>query len=166
MNDQMIPYFPSVKGSNLNGESFNLPNDFRGVFNIVVIAFRQNQTGLLEQWATALENFVTKHPMAAYYELPVLSSSYSPFRWWIDGGMRAGIVDEKARRITITIYTNKKKFKSNIGIPNEETVYLLLIDQTGKILWRTEGNFAAEKISHLQIAFEIAGQQQARVRTK
>jgi len=47
-----------------------------------------------------------------------------------------------------------------MGIPNEETVYILLIDRTGKILWRTEGKFTAEKIVHLQSAFESADRSQ------
>lgn len=156
MNDDLIPRFPKVKGSNLNGEAFNLPNDFKGVFNVIVIAFRRDQTGLLEEWAPPLEDFVAKHPKLAYYELPVLSASYSPIRWWIDGGMRAGIVDDKARKITITIYTNKKRFKSQAKIPNEETVYILFIDRKGSIFWRTAGNFDTEKLEQLQGAYEKA----------
>lgn len=131
-----------------------MPNDLKGAVNIVVIAFRRDQTGLLTEWAPPLEDFVSKHPLVAYYELPVLSASYSPLSWWIDGGIRAGIVDDKARKITITIYTNKKQFKKRAGIPNEETVCILLIDRTGRILWRTDGNFTAEKLAQLQSAYE------------
>jgi hypothetical protein len=142
--------FPNVKGSNLNGENYNVPKDLKGRFNVVVIAFRREQTELLEGWAAALDAFVSKNPTVEYYELPVLSMSYSPLRWWIDGGMRAGIVDQKSRDRTITLYTNKSKFKNQMGIPNEETVYIFLIDKEGKIFWRTEGNITQQKNSELQ----------------
>jgi hypothetical protein len=142
--------FPKVKGSNLNGDSYNLPKDLKGTFNIIIIAFRREQTEILEGWATALDAVVSKDQPVEYYELPVLSASYSPLRWWIDGGMRAGIVDQKSRDRTITLYTNKSKFKNQMGIPDEETVYVFLIDKEGNIFWRTEGNVSQQKISELQ----------------
>jgi hypothetical protein len=97
MNDNLMPHSPRVKGSNLNGETFYFPNDLKGILNIVVIPFRRDQTALLEEWTTSLEDFVAEYPIVAYYELPVLSVSYSAFRWWIDSGMSAGKVDDKAR---------------------------------------------------------------------
>jgi len=95
---------------------------------------------------------VKKYPVLKYYELPVLSASYSPFRWWIDGGMRAGIVDEMARRRTITVYTRKRVFKSQLGFLSEETIYLLLVDREGKVFLRLEGEFTEEKSRQLQNA--------------
>lgn len=83
---------------------------------------------------------------------PVLSTSYSPFRWWIDGGMKAGFVDEMARRRTITIYTRKRVFKSQLGILSEETIYVLLVDRKGKVFLRLEGEFTEEKSHQLQNA--------------
>jgi hypothetical protein len=144
------PHFPDVQGSNLEGTRFNLPHDLKGVLNIVIIAFKREQASLLEKWGAALNDFVERHSGLAFYELPVLSLGYSPLRWWIDGGMKAGILEEESRKRTITIYTNKRHFKLQLGIPNEETVYVFLIDNMGKILWRTEGEFTNEKLEKLQ----------------
>jgi hypothetical protein len=144
--------FPRVTGSNLDGAKFNLPNDFEGVLNIILIAFRREQTELIEGWISCLEDLIKKYPGLRYYELPVLSTSYSPFRWWIGGGMRAGIVDEMARRRTITVYTRKRVFKSQIGILSEENIYVLLVDRKGRVFLRLEGEFAEEKSRQLQIA--------------
>lgn len=151
----MIGYqrsFPRVTGSNLDGARFSLPNDFEGVLNIILIAFRREQTVLIEGWISCLEDLIKKYPDLRYYELPVLSKSYSPFRWWIDGGMRAGIVDETARRRTITVYTRKRVFKSQLGILSEENIYVLLVDQKGKVFLRLEGEFTEEKSHQLQNA--------------
>jgi hypothetical protein len=37
--------FPNVSSSNLEGQKFNLPKDFEGKLNIVVIAFRRLHRG-------------------------------------------------------------------------------------------------------------------------
>jgi hypothetical protein len=154
------PHFPEVKGSNLEGANFSLPHDLMGNINIVIIAFRREQTELLEEWGPPLEEFIENNPAVEFYELPVLSLSYSPFRWWIDGGMKAGILEAKSRKRTITIYTNKRQFKQQLSIQNEDTVYILLIDRMGRVLWRTEGEFTKEKLEKFQIAANasLAGQ--------
>jgi hypothetical protein len=143
-------HFPEVKGNNLEGTGFNLPYDFKENLNVVITAFRMNQTHFLEEWGPPLEDFVGKNPGVAFFELPVLGVAYSPFRRWIDGGMKVGILEEKSRKRTITLYTNKRQFRSKLNIPNEETVYIFLIDRSGRVFWRTEGGFTKEKLGLLQ----------------
>jgi hypothetical protein len=144
-----------VSGSSLDGKRFNLPRDLKGKVNIVIIAFRREQTDLIEQWAGPLKDVMKADPSLELYELPTLGRSYSPFHWWIDGGMRAGIVNEEARRRTITIYTNKRNFKVQIGIPNEETIYIFLVGKDGRIITRVQGDFTDEKYQQLQNAINV-----------
>lgn len=146
--------FPGVSGSNLEGRKFNFPNDFEGDLNIAVIAFRREQTALIEGWAPTLEEIEKKNPTVRFYELPVLNRAYSPIRWWIDGGMRAGITDVKNRRRTITLYTTKSAFKNRLKIPNDDTIYVFLVNKSGKILWRSKGDFTEKKNQELQNALE------------
>jgi len=153
-NGQKTLNFPNVSGSNLEGQKLILPKDFEKKLNIVVIAFRREQTDLIERWTGSLEEIERKNPDIGFYELPVLSRSYSPLRWWIDGGMRAGITDSEARKRTITVYTAKKSFKNQLAIPNEETIYIFLVDKSGKILWRSVGDFNEEKIQQLRHSLE------------
>ena len=155
MSEDRIRYFPNVSGSSLDGKRFNLPRDLKGKVNIVIIAFRREQTDIIEQWATPLKEIMRAGSSLEVYELPTLSRGYSPFRWWIDGGMRAGIVGEEARRRTITIYTNKRHFKVQLGIPNEETIYIFLVDKDGRIITRVQGDFTEEKHRQLQNAINM-----------
>jgi len=155
MSEDSIRHFPNVSGSSLDGKRFNLPRDLKGKVNIVIIAFRREQTDIIEPWATPLKEIMRADPSLEVYELPTLSRGYSPFRWWIDGGMRAGIVDEEARRRTITIYTNKRNFKVQLGIPNEETIYIFLVGKDGRIITRVQGDFTEEKHRQLQNAINM-----------
>jgi hypothetical protein len=63
--------------------------------------------------------------------------------------MRAGIPDQTARERTITLYLDKEGFKSALDIPNENDIYLLLVEQNGNILWRTTGEYTEDKASEL-----------------
>jgi hypothetical protein len=146
--------FPNVSGSNLEGQKFNLPKDFEGKLIIAVVAFRREHTTLIEAWARSLGEIGQKNPGVKFYELPVLSRSYSPIRWWIDGGMRAGIADSRTRRRTITVYTSKNAFKNQLGIPDEGTIYIFLINTSGNILWQTKGDFTEEKNQQLRNALQ------------
>lgn len=141
--------FPNVSGSNLEGRKFNLPNDFEEKLNIVVVAFKREQTALIEGWTGSLEEIEQKSNNVRFYELPVLSKAYSPLRWWIDGGMRTGIADSDTCKRTITVYTSKSRFKNQLAIPNEETIYIFLVNESGKILWQTRGDLTKEKNQQL-----------------
>jgi hypothetical protein len=156
MTEDRIQHFPNVSGSNLDGKRFNLPRDLKGKVNIVIIAFRREQTDLIEQWAGPLKDIMKTYRFLELYELPTLGLNYSPFRWWIDGGMRAGIADEEARRRTITIYTNKRNFKAQLEIPNEETIYIFLVGKDGRIISRVQGDFTEEKHQELQNAISMS----------
>jgi hypothetical protein len=112
----------------------NCQQDFKGKLNIVIIAFKREHQGLIDEWISVLDGLAKKNPNLACHELPTLQTSYSLFRRVIDGGMRAGIPDKNARERTITLYLNKKAFREELTIPDEKTIYTLLINKNGKVI--------------------------------
>jgi hypothetical protein len=74
----------------------------------------------------------------------------------IDGGMRAGILDERKRERTITLYINKRKFRNKLDIPTENTISIFLLNREGDILWRCQGELNDKKSSELEkVLFEL-----------
>ena len=141
----MEKIFPKISAKNLEGDSLELPNDLDGKVNILIIAFRREQQSLVDEWIQYLEGHIQKNPHVALYEIPTIHFSYLPLRWMIDGGMRAGIADKKARERTITLYINKNKFKKHLDIEDENTIYIILIDKDGNLIWKTDGNITEDK---------------------
>lgn len=131
--------FPTVRGKNLNGREFFLPNEFEGALNLVFIAFQRKQQAMVNTWLPYAQSIRTKYPGIRYYELPTISQLNPLFRWYIDRGMRSGITDSTARATTITLYLDKPEFRKALDMPDEGTIYILLMDDEGKILWRTNG---------------------------
>ena len=82
----------------------------------------------------------------------MLSSVYGPARWFIDGGMTRGIPDASARARTITVYTDVGKVVDNLGLAGTDTIAVLLVERSGRVLASEVGGFEELKAERLAAA--------------
>lgn len=141
-----------LSGRALDGSVYELPGDLPKPYNVLIVAFRREQQAVIDRWLPWLTELEQRRPDVAVYELPVLSSIYSPARWFIDGGMTRGIPDPAARARTITVYTDVHKVVENLGLAGTDTIALLAVDRSGWILARELGGFEQEKAERLATA--------------
>jgi hypothetical protein len=146
--------FPPVEASNLEGRELSLPGQLEGNLNLVLIAFQRQQQQMVETWFPAAERFERLYSGFRYYELPTISRRNPLTRWFIHQGMRGGIPDRAARERTITLYLDKSPFREALGLPHEDTVYAVLIDRNGRVLWRASGEFDPEERESLDKAIQ------------
>ena len=146
--------FPFVRSENLEGRRFTLPSDLEGVYNLLFIAFQREQQIDIDSWIPFAKQQVKEYPSLAYYELPTIYRGNPFFRWGLNTGMRMGIPDKKAREVTITLYIDKQAFRKALNIPDEERIYVLLVNRKGEVLWRVEGPFSEEKGRDLKHTIE------------
>jgi hypothetical protein len=142
--------FPTVTSDNLEKRTFTLPRDFGGEKNVVFVAFLRQQQKDVDTWVPFVKPLVARTPNAEFYEIPTIKKMIAPMRWMINTGMRGGIDDKGARDRTITLYIDKEPFKQSLGITDENTIYVMIVDREGKILWRTSGVFTAAKGAELE----------------
>ena len=149
--------FPLVEGTNLEGERFALPADFKGELNVVLVAFKREQQGDVDSWTPFLKSVAETRRDLRTYELPVLARGYRLMRPFIDGGMRRGIPDVAVRAATITLYIDKTPFREALRLPDEDRIYVLLVDRLGGVQWRTDGRFderaGAELVRRINAGF-------------
>jgi hypothetical protein len=143
--DDSMGRFPQLQASNLEKRSLNLPGDFEGSRNLLLVAFQREQQAQVDTWLREMKRFEEVDPSFRYYELPTIQSPNRLLRWIIDTGMRRGIPDPKARARTITLYIDKAPFLKALGITDEKRIYCFLVDRTGRVLWRAEGVFEESK---------------------
>lgn len=146
--------FPNLWASNLEQRSLNLPGDLEGELNILFIPFVQWQQLLVNAWLPLATNLEELYPAVRYYELPVIQEMGESFEEVINAGMRAGIPDVEARERTITLFVNKPSFLESLGLTREDTVYVLLVDGSGNVVWRGEGGPTPANIAGLVKAVE------------
>ena len=137
--------FPTVQGTNLEHRTFRLPADFAGERNLVVVAFQREQQEQVATWTPFIQRLLARETGLRFYEVPTTQRGNPLFRFWVDRGMRSGIADRTQREQTITLFLNKAAFRQQLGLPDEHTIYALLVDRAGHVLWRTEGRFTEEK---------------------
>ena len=158
-NRESQPLFPAVTGSNLQREKRNLPEDLEGELNLVLIAFQQWQQAQVNTWIPFVRQLEETHSGVRYYELPTIQRRNVLARTFINEGMRAGIPDPVARERTITLYLDKDAFREALQLPNEDDIYVLLLDRQGRVVWRAEGDFTPEKGESLAAAVRGAATQ-------
>jgi hypothetical protein len=142
--------FPNVKGSNLLRQQLTLPKDFQGRLNLVFIAFEQWQQTEVDSWIPLAEELEAQVSGLVYYELPTIQSRNNVYQWFINEGMRAGIPNPKTRAHTITLYLNKITFRKALGFPNEDHIYILVIDGQGNVLFQLRGPHTPLSETYLQ----------------
>jgi hypothetical protein len=148
--NSLAAHFPSVQASNLEKRNFNLPADFEGERNLLLVAFEREQQKDVDTWLREMKRFEELDPGFHYYELPTIQSPGAFMRWFIDTGMRRGIPDRKARERTITLYLEKKPFLDALLITDQKKIYAFLVDREGNVLWRSEGVFDEAKGTSLR----------------
>jgi hypothetical protein len=158
LRHQLAPTRPGelspLSGRSLAGRSYELPGDLAKPYNLLVVAFRREQQRLVDQWLPWLIELEQWREDVAVYELPVLSSIYGPARRLIDGGMTRGIPDPAARARTITVYTDVQNVVENLRLAGTETIAVLVVERSGRILAREPGGFEQDKAERLATALE------------
>lgn len=146
--------FPTVKASNLAGREFTLPSGLEGDLNIVALAFQMWHQNEVDTWMPLLAQVERRVPVVRAYELPVLRSMNRLNQWMIDSGMRGGIPDPATRARTITLYLDKERFRQALGLPDENHIYVLLVDRSGEVHWQTQGAYSPDKAESLMAVIE------------
>jgi hypothetical protein len=147
--------FPTVSGSNLLRGKLTLPRDFQGTFNLVFIPFEQWQQMEVDSWMALAKELEEQFDSLVYYELPTIQSRNTVYKLFINEGMRAGIPNLKTRERTITLYLDKPDFRAALEMPDEEHIYVLLVDRQGKEFFRARGPYSLEGEAALR---QICGQ--------
>jgi hypothetical protein len=109
---------------------------------------------LVNAWLPLVNNLEERYPAVRYYELPVIQEMGAGFQERINAGMRAGIPDAETRERTITLFVDKPTFLESLGLTSQDTVYVLLVDRRGNVVWRGEGGPTPANIAGLVKAME------------
>ena len=113
------------------------------------MGFVQGHQDDINTWIDIVPDLTEAYPSLRFYEVPVIYEAGPLFRWWLNNGMRIGVVEEEARRRTITVYTDRDRFSQAVALPSLESIHTLLLDTQGRILWRETGPVSERAIESL-----------------
>ena len=144
------PVFPSISGYNLDGRLYQVPADFQGSSNLVILTFQREQQKDADGWAVAARKLEVLFPEFRYHEITAMEHRNVLLRWWWDSFIRKGIHDPETRDRTVVVYVSKRDFRQQLLIPDEKEIHLLLISRNGEIFWRARGVVDQAKQDALQ----------------
>lgn len=144
--------FPALTTYNLDKTKVDLPADFEGKVNLLLISFEPEQSKDIEGWMPTAQALQHMNFKFRYYKMPVSNQENFVYRWWDSSSLRSIETDPLTWHWIIPLYTNKDSLRRALNISNEKAIVLLLVDKTGQVLWRTSGRITDEKKSSLASA--------------
>lgn len=141
--------FPTRVGRDLNGRELTLPRDLAGRCNVLLVAFKAQMQGAINDWAPHLSSLETDVQGLRWYEVPCISRTWSPVRPFIDGGMAAA-VDAGARKRTITIYGGLDGIAAAVPSMDRNSLTLLVLDGAGVVRGSLSGRYSNASMVRLE----------------
>lgn len=154
--EQKPANLPQITAYNLEKTKVSLPADFSSSLNLVILFFDQDQYKNAESWIPANAQITTPKQDLHYYLLPIFSRQNFLYRWWMNSSMRSSTQDTSRWKWTVPLYLNKQRFMQKMDIHSDHEITVLLVDKTGKILWRDAGPFMPEKKASLENAINAS----------
>lgn len=130
--------FPTLSVSGIDGRSLTLPRDFSGRHNIVIVAFAREQLAQMASWHLALDEMRDSLEGLAVYQLFVVPLLPYWFQVAQDVLLRRMVAAQPGIS-TFAVRTDLNDFNRALDIPTVASMYTLLADAAGEVLWRSQG---------------------------
>jgi len=130
---------PMLKGEFLTGRTAVLPEAAKGKAALLMIGFTYDSRFPVEAWAKKFRADFGGNPKITFFEIPMIGGLSVIGKPFIDGGMRRGTPKSDQENV-ITVYGGVDPWKQRVGFRDPKAAYLILIDSTGKVIWRRSGD--------------------------
>jgi hypothetical protein len=139
---------PPLTGEFLTGRIAVLPQAASGRVALLMLGFTYDSRFQVEPWAKRFrQDFGTK-PGVTFFEIPMIGGMARMGKWFIDSGMRRGTPKADHENV-ITVYGGTDLWKQRVGLNDPTAAYLILIDQHGRVAWRSAGSLDEQRYAAL-----------------
>jgi ATP10 protein len=139
---------PPLKGDSLSGRTAVLPQAASGRVALLMLGFTYDSRFQVEAWAKRFRQDFRAKPGITFFEIPMIGGMARMGKWFIDRGMRRGTPKADHDNV-ITVYGGTNAWKKRVGFHDPTAAYLILIDQRGRVAWRSAGSLDEERYSAL-----------------
>jgi len=138
---------PEMAGETLAQKEVSLPSMFTTKNTLLLVGYKQNSQFDIDRWLIALD--MTNTDVKAY-EIPAIQGMFPRmFSTVINDGMRAGIPKELWGGV-VTLYSDGEKMQAFTGNEGGNNARVLLIDETGKVLYFYDRGFSVQALNDLR----------------
>ena len=148
--------FPHLISYSLNKAKLDLPQDFAGRLDLLLISFRPEQQRQIDTWMPVAQGLQHTNFDFRWYQLPVSDRENFVFRWWDNSSMRSDETDPESWPWIVPLYVDAHSFRRSLRIPTDRQISVLLVNKQGNVLWRAEGPLTPDKRDSLKAAVAAA----------
>jgi hypothetical protein len=148
--------FPEISGETLTDKPINIPNDTKGKFTIVGMAYSRDAEADLKTWLNpAYNKFIAKTGMfdmeidVNLYFIPMFTGTNIP----VAGQAKKKMKEDTSKEFYphVIFYKGElKTYKKELEFDNRDTGYFFVLDKEGKIVYATSGKFAQKKLDAIE----------------
>jgi hypothetical protein len=154
---QTLGTLPAITAQALDKTSINLPSQLQGKVNLLLLSWARDQAPQVETWSAVSQALLHSDPSFRVYRIPVSEPENILFRWWDSASLRTDETDPEMLHWIVPIYTDKDKLRHSLHVQaNDHQVLVLLVDQSGRVLWRAQGPSNAANRESLRGAAQMA----------
>jgi hypothetical protein len=148
--------FPSITGETLTDKTVTIPDDSKGKYTIVGMAYSRTAEDDLRTWLNpAYNKFIAKTGMldmdidANLYFIPMFTGTNIP----IAGKAKQQLKDDTSEEFYphVLFYKGKlKTYKEELEFDKKDTGYFFILDKEGKIIYATSGKYTQKKMGEME----------------
>ncbi len=146
------PTLLALTADAMDKTTLTLPAQLEGRQNLLLINWARDQQQQAESWQAVGQALVHLDPDTRVYTLYVNEPENALFRWWNNASLRETQTDPELLHSTLAVYTNGDKLRGTLGLPDAHNVAALLVDRSGRVLWKASGASTQESRAALLAA--------------
>ena len=131
-NDQL----PKTSSESLAGQQVTLPDSLKGHVSVVIVGFTKGSQDAVKAWDTRARKQLAGG--IEVYQVAVLEDAPSFVRGMIKHGMKSGTPADRQGHFFVVV-KGEAELKKATAYSQADDPYVLLLDASGEIRWRTHG---------------------------
>lgn len=160
LSAQVGQQFPTLNGETLSEEKYSLPEDTKGKFTLLGMAYSQKAEPLLKTWfQPAYDKFIAKTGMFdSFYDVNIF---FIPMFVGIkksahDSNMKKTRQKENKELFPHIMYWKGQldELKGDLNLDRKDLPYFYVLDKEGKIIYFTTGRFTEKKMEEIEELLE------------
>jgi len=140
---------PQTTAETLSGKQLVLPDAVHGKVTVLIVGFTRKSSTASRAWGERLAKDYGSDNRLATYQLAVLEDVPKFIRGFVAGGIRESVPKGMQDKFLL-LYQQEKAWKAFVGFEGPDEAYLLLLDSSGNLAWRTHGVFSEIEYSALR----------------
>ncbi|MEO6882619.1 MAG: hypothetical protein ABI199_01195 [Bacteroidia bacterium] len=144
--------FPDITGETFDNKAVTLPQDTKGKYTIIGMAYSKSAESDLKTWLNpAFNKFIAKTGLmdSTYdvniYFIPMFTGTNSATEGIAKNKLEKG-TDKKLFPYVLFYKGALSKYKKALAFDKKDTAYFYVLDKDGKIIYATSGAFSEDKM--------------------